>query len=87
MCRAQTGFTRGVGTEFNAVRLIAKVRELKKLVKACKPLVVFIDFKAAFDSVNHRLLFEKLRRFEVDEDTIEKIRLLYSDAHTTCFER
>ena len=51
-------------------------------MRSCKPHVLFVDFKAAFDSVDHELLFEKLRRYDISEDTIGKIKLLYSYAHT-----
>ena len=41
------------------------------------PWLLFIDFKGAFNSVNHDILFEKLRKKGLSEGTINMIRFFY----------
>ena len=40
---------------------------------------VFIDFKSALNKVNHNKLFEKLERANIDNDTINMIKLVFSN--------
>jgi hypothetical protein len=73
--KKQTGFMREAGTDMNIMRLRQKFHEVKQTGKQDK-FVLFIDLKNAYDKVNHRRLFTKLRAFNIGEDivsTIEKI--------------
>lgn len=44
--------------------------------------ILFIDLKAAFDSVDHEIMFEKLKKHDVSEDVINSIKFIYSRVHT-----
>ena len=38
---------------------------------------MFVDLKSAFDTVNHKLLFQKMRKLDIEEDLIRTIEWLY----------
>lgn len=40
--------------------------------------VMFIDFKQAFDSVDHRKLFKKLLEMDLKIEVVNTIKFLYS---------
>lgn len=44
--------------------------------------ILFIDLKAAFDSVIHEKLFEKMRQKGVSEQVINSVKLTYSSIYT-----
>jgi hypothetical protein len=49
-----------------------------------RPCIVFFDFKSAFDSCDHYLLFrEKLSRARFPIEVTNTIQLLYENARTT----
>ena len=54
------GFTKGCNTELNVFSLINNTFLFKKKFKNIKPILIFIDFKAAFDSVDHKILIDEL---------------------------
>jgi len=45
--------------------------------------VLFVDFKSAFDKVNHSILFEKLEGSGVKQRTLNILKLLYNSYHFT----
>ena len=38
---------------------------------------LFVDLKSAFDTVNHEILFEKMRKYNIDEKLTDTIEWLY----------
>ena len=76
MADVQMGFRRGVGTRdqiFNLRIIMEKARE------ASVPLyMAFIDYKKAFDSVNHRKLWSVLKEMGMCNYTVDAIKNLYS---------
>jgi hypothetical protein len=80
----QTGFMKMLGTEVNLLKLREKGRQLKSLGGG---YVLFTDFKAAYDSVCHEILFDKLRQMRFPEDLINTIIKFYSSAKTKVGER
>lgn len=45
--------------------------------------VLFIDFRAAFDRVDHVILFQKLSTSQVTNRTINILKMLYNNYHFT----
>ena len=73
--RAQTGFVPGIGTEFNIVRLLNKLKKKRQQ----KPIVLFIDFSNAYNIIFHKKLFQILRDKNIlTEDEIQFLEGLYS---------
>ncbi len=73
---SQIGFVKGCNTHINIQRLLKWAIAKKK----SKPIIVFIDFKAAYDSVPHNLLFSLLRRKSVlPADEIHFIQAWYQN--------
>jgi hypothetical protein len=63
------------------MRLIYEAQFLKKSMKQQKSKnnasLLFIDFKSAFDSLNHDTLFTKLENFNIKEEWINTVKMLY----------
>lgn len=78
----QAGFRKGCSTTdqlftFNSIiqnQIIHKKRRL---------YTVFIDGAAAFDSVNHSLLWQKLDNLQIDPNLIENFQRMYEQASVT----
>ena len=78
MVVSQTGFVKGCGTHVNICRLVRKCKESQN--KNERAVVLFIDFKSAYNNVPLKKLFNILQQKEIlDEDEIEFIRALYSN--------
>jgi len=68
----QTGFRRGMGTMDNIFVLNYLInRQIEK--KGGKMVAVFIDLRAAFDSVDRKILLRMMRRRGVREGIIERV--------------
>jgi len=52
-------------------------RETKQEEKDDKVYMLFADLKAAFDNVDRKILWEELRRGEVEESLIRKMEEMY----------
>jgi hypothetical protein len=77
--RNQIGFMRHLGCEVN----LLKLREVGRSTLASGGgYILFTDFKAAYDSVNHRVLFDKMRKMGFQKDLINMIIKFYSSAKT-----
>ena len=75
LVRTQTGFVPGMGTEVNITRLL----QCLKLRKKRKPIVLFIDFSNAYNTIYHDRLFHILKEKNIlDEDEIDFLKGLYS---------
>jgi len=72
--RSQVGFVPGMGVDVNIWRLLNQLKSKSKT----KPVVVFVDFSSAYNTIYHRRLMEKLRESKIlDEDEIRFIEGLY----------
>jgi len=80
--KAQTGFTAGCGTSVNLLKFMGDIMDIRnRQSSTSKYYICFIDFKAAFDSVIHHKLYELLEKAGVDQETINRVKLLYNHAH------
>ena len=61
----------------NVLRLSADGKELKKNNKKKKCNLLFIDFKSAFDYVDHSILFRRLKEKNYPKYWINTIKSLY----------
>ena len=75
---SQTGFTSGLDTNVNLLRLITDALDLKKTSNCKKNNILFIDFKSAFDNVNRDILFKKLRKQGFSDNWVNTLEILYS---------
>ena len=78
--KAQVGFVKGLGCDVNIMRLRQRVYDLKFLRTKEEKYVFFIDLKAAYDSVNHRKLFSKMKLKGYSTEIINAIKVIYSSA-------
>lgn len=42
-------------------------------------MIFFIDFKSAFDSISHNILFQKLEKLGISKEIINSIKILYQN--------
>jgi hypothetical protein len=82
---AQVGFLPKLGTQTQILRLLGKVIDCKASPRFNTGawMILFIDFKAAFDRVDHNILLRKLEASGVKPRTLNIIRLLYNSYHFT----
>ena len=81
LSKKQIGFIRGCGTELNLIRLRQRVNDLKHVNKFFdNKYVMFIDLKNAYDKVIHEKLFIKLSNYGINEEIINAIKIIYSNA-------
>ncbi len=66
-----------MGCEINLIKFRAKAMEIKNKLPREQRYILFIDFKAAYDSVVHKLLFEKMKTTGVKEEIINTIKKIY----------
>lgn len=82
--RNQTGFMRHLGTEVN----LFKFREFgRQAIGKGGGYVLFTDFKAAYDSVDHEILFIKMRSMRFPSDLVNTVIKFYSSAKTQVGDR
>jgi len=78
---AQVGFIKAGETGMNLLRLTAKLKEIQgRPGTSNKYFLTFVDFRAAFDRVNHKKLLSKARSFGISDNSLNVIRLLYNHA-------
>ena len=75
----QTGFIPKLGCEVNLARLRQRVDDVLAEGNGQK-FLLFIDLKNAYDSVNHQILFNRLRAIGIVEEIINTISKFYSNA-------
>ena len=81
LCNKQIGFIRGCGTELNLIRLRQRADDLKHVNKFYdNKYIMFIDLKNAYDKVIHDKLFIKLINYGINEELINAIKIIYSNA-------
>ena len=76
----QIGFRKGLGGDLNLMRLRQKVECMKAKDAKTEKFLLFIDFKQAYDSVVHRVLFEKMEKLGVPLELVRAMRKIYSNA-------
>jgi hypothetical protein len=81
----QVGFLSTLSTQTHLLRLVGKIIDLKASPRFSTGswFILFIDFKAAFDRVNHDILFSKLAETGIKERTLSIMKLLYNSYHFT----
>lgn len=81
--KPQVGFLTDQSTQVHILRLLGKVQDVRSSPRfaAGKWFIFFVDFKSAFDRVNHRILFDKLRLLGLSERTLNILALLYNSYH------
>ena len=64
----------GQGTEINIFRTIQKITELREEKREDEKIwMLFIDFAKAYDTVNHEILFIKMKQLNIPEPIIQGI--------------
>jgi len=82
MMKEQTGFVPGFGTHVNIRKLI---REIKRYRKNDKMIVIFIDYKSAYNTVNRQILYKRIKDKKIlDEDELSFLESLHSLIHYKC---
>ena len=74
----QTGYIKGRSAADN-LRLVQDVIDYCNIMEE-QGLILFLDFKQAFDCVNHDFLFETLKIFNFKDSFVHWIRVLYANA-------
>ena len=80
LCKNQTGFIPKLGCEINLARLKQKVYDVMNINNEENKYIFFIDIKNAYDSVNHIILFEKMKKYKISETIINTIMKIYTYA-------
>ena len=78
--KKQTGFIPKLGCEINLARLKQRVNDVLKLPGLNQKYLLFIDLKNAYDSVDHNILFTKMRNLGAPIRLINSIAKIYSFA-------
>ena len=66
-----------MGCEINLLKIVENIQTLYNEREEKGTWLLFIDLKSAFDTVDHALLFEKMKKLEIAEYLIETIQWLY----------
>ena len=82
---SQVGFISQLNTQTNILRLLGSVIDHKENPNFSTGswMILFLDFKAAFDRVDHSRLITKLELSGVEQRTINIVKLLYNSYHFT----
>ena len=81
ICKKQTGFIPRLGCEVNLARIRQRTYDvLNNGNPEEKKYMLFIDLKNAYDSVDHEILFRKLRELKAPEEIVNTIAKIYSNA-------
>jgi hypothetical protein len=75
----QIGFMKGCGCDLNLIKLRVRTMDLKSVRKNYSSSILFIDFRAAYDFVDHEILFAKMREKGFCNTIINSIKRLYSN--------
>ena len=59
------------------LRLLARAKTEAQIAEPNKETyILFIDLKAAFDNVDHAMLFEKMKDFGIKEPVINSVKFI-----------
>ena len=73
----QYGYRRGLSTMDAVNKLKEKILNLNKKKKTYS--LVYLDYSKAFDTINHSVLYDRLRNYGFDENAVELIRSYLSN--------
>ena len=73
----QYGFRRGHSTDMAVMDMVENIRKAWEKGESC--LGIFVDFKKAFDTVNHHILLAKMEHFGIRGAPLELIRSYLSN--------
>ena len=79
----QAGFRKGRGCRDNLLILTMAIHHLLKNVQSrdeTAGIITYIDFVAAFDSINHSYMLESLKKYNVPLKYIRLVKAIYSNA-------
>ena len=85
ICKKQIGFMKGCGCDLNLLKLRVRTQQLKdhqKKGSLSANNILFIDFKAAYDMVNHEILFTKMQQKGFSPEVINSVKRLFSNYKT-----
>lgn len=68
---------KGMGCEINILRITEYIKIKYEDRQEHRTWILFIDLKLAFDTVNHEILFQKMRDLNIDISLINTIEWLY----------
>ena len=77
LCSSQSGFRPGRSTVAQVFALRRIIEEVSK--NKFPAVLVFIDFKRAFDSINHQTMFNILKVYGVPPRILDAIKLCYQN--------
>ena len=66
-----------MGCELNILRITETLRSKLKNKETKNLWTLFVDLKSAFDTVNHEILFKKMRDLNISEPLVNTIEWLY----------
>ena len=70
----QIGFREQCSTGMNLIKLLGKAKDLLDEHPRSNNYILFIDLKAAFDSVDHRILFRKMEQCGIRQEIINTVK-------------
>jgi len=78
---SQSGFLKGRSIHTN-IRLVVDLVEYSHLIED-DGFILFLDFKKAFDMIEHAFLFKSLELFGFSEQFISVIKIIYRDMNSS----
>ena len=66
-----------MGCEINILRITEYIKEMMRIKEHKDLWIMFVDLKSAFDTVNHRILFEKIETLGINEEVVNTIKWIY----------
>ena len=69
----------GQGTELNIYRLLNRIERLENTPTDEKTWILFVDFAKAYDVVNHKKLFEKMKKLGISEKVIQGVKFMFNN--------
>ncbi len=54
-------------TEINIYKMLKKIEELKANKNQNKKWMLFLDFAKAYDTVDHKILFQKMKKLNIND--------------------
>ena len=76
--KKQTGFIKGLGCDINLIRLRTRAADAIEVKNNEEKYILFVDLKQAYDSVNHKLLIEKMKKLNFPLEVINTVKKIYS---------